>query len=162
MQLFDVRLQMVVCVQNDLQCCCSELQLLHHSQMAANCRHTYIYIYTHNGFLMCSCGAAPLWHIHWIISVKQTSKVRLCSVWKFCCRVKTQLRFITNSHNCTLSKLAVWQIRISQTGNYSISSSYSHWICMSCLLLSFTQKTTILNVSEDTDDVLCEFKYASE
>ena len=130
--------------------------------MAANRRHIYIYIYTHNGFLICSCCAASLWLIHWIISVKQTSKLRLCSVWKCCCRAKTQMRCITISHICTLSKLAVWKNRNSQTGNYSISSSYTHWICMSSLLLSFTQKTTIQNVSEDTEAVLCDSKYASE
>jgi hypothetical protein len=33
---------------------------------------------------------------------------------------------------------------------------------MSSLLLSFTQKTTIQNVSEDTEAVLCDSKYASE
>jgi hypothetical protein len=127
-----------------------------------NCRHSCIYIYTHNWFLICCCGAAPPWHIHWIINLKLTSKLRLCYVWKYSCRAKSQLRCITNSHNCTFSKLAVWQIRISQIGNYSISSSYSYWICMSCLLLSFTQKTTLLNVSEDTDAVHCGSKYANE
>ena len=90
----------------------------------------------------------PLWLLHSIISVKQTSKLRLYPVWKCCCRANPQSQCITNSHICTLPKLALWHIRISQTGNYSISSSYSHWICVSCLLLRFSWKTAVLNVSQ--------------
>ena len=33
---------------------------------------------------------------------------------------------------------------------------------MRWLLLSFSQKTSLLSVSQDTDAVLCEFNYASE
>ena len=73
-------------------------------------------------FLEC-CGIAFLCLIHSIISVKQTSKQRLCSIWKYCCKAKTRFWCITNTHICTLSKLAVWYIRIPQIGNYSIPSS---------------------------------------
>ena len=90
-------------------------------------------IHTHTHRLL--LWFTPPWLTHSIIIVMQTSKLRLCPVLKCCCRAKPQLQCITNSHICTLSKLAVWHIRISQIANYSIPSSYSHWICMSCLLL---------------------------
>jgi len=127
-QLFAMRLQMCVC-GGLLHSKIVVTSLINGSKL-----QTYIYIY--KGFPNCCCSVAPPRLTHSIISVKQTSKLRLCPIWKCCCRAKTQLWCITNSHIWTLSKLAVWHIRISQTGNYSIPSSYSHQICMSCLLLT--------------------------
>ena len=39
-----------------------------------------VYIYIYKGFPYCCCGVAPLWLLRSIISVKQTSKLRLCPI----------------------------------------------------------------------------------
>ena len=63
--------------------------------------YSTVYTHIHKGFPYCCCGVAPPWLTHSIISVKQTSKLRLCPVSKCCCTQTPScslLQRVTSAH----------------------------------------------------------------